>query len=331
MVRAERNNLRARAWILDERDHAILLSLLEHKVLTTDQIKSLYFRSLRRCQHRLKELRDLGLLGSFTPRRGFGEGKPPDCLFLTKAGLSACAERKGVRASDLPWIPDESYRGSQNLAHRLGVNSFFSALVEASRANEGHCLFTWRPEYWVRTKVAEIKPDGFGRYLHADGVCEFYLEYDRGTEAFGALARKLEAYLRLATGWTKEQELIGFPNLLLVVPEEVREEEVGSALRHAVGRLHVPGTLTTAFPLFVASEDGLTELGVLGPVWRHLSTHGERVPLVDLPSRARDLYRSIRCLGRYWTDDDPGRRRRIAPASSPPRFPILTQAQEENR
>jgi hypothetical protein len=32
--------------LLDERDHAVLLSLLEHKVLTTDQIKSLYFRSI---------------------------------------------------------------------------------------------------------------------------------------------------------------------------------------------------------------------------------------------------------------------------------------------
>ncbi len=28
---------------LDERDHALLLSLLEHKVLATHQIKSLYF------------------------------------------------------------------------------------------------------------------------------------------------------------------------------------------------------------------------------------------------------------------------------------------------
>jgi hypothetical protein len=37
----------------------------------------------------------------------------------------------------------------------------------------------------------------------------FYLEYDRGTEAFGALSRKLVGYLRLAAGWTEEQELLG--------------------------------------------------------------------------------------------------------------------------
>ena len=323
MVRAETNDLRARAWIPDERDLAILLSLLEHKVLTTQQIKSLYFRSLRRCQHRLKELKDLGLISSFTPRRGFGEGRPPDCLFLPKLGLSVIAEAKGVRASDLSWIPHESYRGSQNLAHRIGVNAFFCALAEASRGHEGHCLVAWRPEHWVRTKAAEVKPDGFGRYLHPGGACEFYLEYDRGTEAFGALSRKLEGYLRLAAGWTEERDLTGFPNLLIIVPEGVREGEVGSALRHAIGRLSFGGSLTTSVPLYVTSGKQLTHYSVLGSVWRHLTTDGDRVSLVDLPAQPRDLYRTARCLGRYFTDADGDHRRRMSPVSTTPRFPAL--------
>jgi Replication-relaxation len=104
MSREERNEYRARVGSLDERDHAILLSLLQHKVLTTDQIKSLYFRSMRRCQHRLKELKDLELTASFLLRRGFAEGRPSACWFLTKAGLSVCAERKGIWASS-PYIP----------------------------------------------------------------------------------------------------------------------------------------------------------------------------------------------------------------------------------
>jgi hypothetical protein len=167
----------------------------------------------------MKELRDLGFISSFVPARGFGEGRPPACFILTKTGLSEIAHAKGVRTSDLTWVPDHIYRSSQMLAHRLGVNAFFGALAEASRTNEGHCLHTWRPEHWVRTKAAEVKPDGFGRYLHPGGACEFYLEYDRGTEAFGALARKVEGYLRLAAGWTEERHLTGFPNLLLIVPE----------------------------------------------------------------------------------------------------------------
>jgi hypothetical protein len=308
---------------LDERDHALLLSLLEHKVLSTHQIKNLFFRSFRRCQHRMKELKDLGLVSSFTVGRGFGEGRPPACWYLTKAGLGEIADAKGVRAADLSWIPDHGYGSSRMLAHRLGVNAFFCTLAEASRTHEGHCLHTWRPEHWVRTRVAEVKPDGFGRYLHPAGACEFYLEYDRGTEAFGALSRKLERYLQLAVGWTDEQELLWFPNLLLVVPEGVREGEVRSALRQAVTTVHAPGSLATAFPLYVASEDQLVELGVLGPVWKHLPTDGDRLALVDLPAQPGDLYRTTRCFGRYFTDAVPDKRRRISPVSSTPRFHAL--------
>jgi hypothetical protein len=320
MVRAERN---VRMVSLDERDHALLLSLLEHKVLTTNQIKNLYFRSFRRCQHRMKELKDLGLVLSFMVGRGFGEGRPPACFILTKAGLAEIADAKDVRVSDLSWVPDHSYRGSQMLAHRLGVNAFFCALAEASRGHEGHCLATWRPEHWVRTRAAEVKPDGFGRYLHQAGAFEFYLEYDRGTEAFGALSRKLEGYLRLAMSWTEEQELIGFPNLLLIVPEGAREGEVGSALRQAVGTVHARGSLATSFPLSVASEDRHVELGVLAPVWKHLPSDTDRLSLVDLPAQPGDLYRTTRCLGRYFTDTNSSVRRRISPVSATPRFAPL--------
>ena len=316
MARAERNLSRAHASALDERDHHVLLSLLDHKVLTTDQIRSLLFRSLRRCQHRLRELTELELIGSFTARRGFAEGRPPACWFLTKTGLEVVAVAKGVHASDLSWIPDEGYRASRNLAHRLGVNAFFCALAEASRTLPGHCLHAWRPERWVRTPSAEVKPDGFGRYLHPGGACEFYLEYDRGTEAVGALSRKLEGYLRLAAGWTGKRELTGFPNLLVVVPEVEREQDVSAAYRHAAVSVRV----FSSFPLFVTSEDRLTVRGVLGPVWKHVPTDGERFSLLDLPAVPLDTYRATRCLGRYFTDDGPRSRHRISPASATPRF-----------
>jgi hypothetical protein len=323
MVRAERNVSRARASAIDERDLAILLSLLEHKILTTHQITSLHFRSLRRCQHRMRELKGMGLVSSFSMGRGFGEGRAPACWYLTKPGLVEIADARDVRTSDLPWVPDSSYSTNKLIAHRIGVNAFFCALAEASRAFPGHCLATWRPEHWVRTKAAEIKPDGFGRYLHPVGACEFYFEYDRATEARGALTRKLEGYLKLAAGWTREEELTGFPNLLVLVPEEEREEEVATAYRSATTSLHTSGSLAASFPLYVASEDRLTELGVLGSAWKHVPTDGECLALTELPARSSNLYRTARCLGRYFTDTDPSHRRRISPASATPRFRAL--------
>jgi hypothetical protein len=271
----------------------------------------------------MRELKDVGLVSSFSVGRGFGEGRAPACWYLTKPGLVEIADAKDVRTSDLPWVPDSSYRSNKLISHRLGVNAFFCALAEASRALQGHCLATWRPEHWVRTRAAEVKPDGFGRYLHTGGACEFYFEYDRATEARGALTRKLEGYLKLAAGWTREQELTGFPNLLVLVPEEEREEEVATAYRSATTSLHASGSHASSFPLYVACEDQLTDLGVLGPVWKHVPTDGDRFSLADLPARSRDLYRTTRCLGRYFTDADPGHRRRISPTSATPRFRAL--------
>lgn len=320
MARAATTHDSASVYTLDERDRAILVALLDHKILTTDQIRTLFFLSLRRCQHRLKELKELGLIGSFAPRRNFGVGRRPDCLFLTKLGSRECARERGVRASDLSWIPDESYRSSRNLAHRLGVNAFFCALIEGSRTRNDHCLATWRPEHWVRTRAAEVKPDGFGRYVHPGGVCEFYLEYDRGTEAFGALSAKIEGYLRLAAGWTEEEDLLGFPNVLFIVPEARREGEIGSVLRHAIGRSPVRLSAAVSLPLYAAGEEQLLERGVLGNVWRQLVFDGDRLSLVDLPAQPRDLYQSVHCLGQSFTGVD--RWRRISPASSPPRFSV---------
>jgi hypothetical protein len=70
----------------------------------------------------MRELKDLGLISSFSVGRGFGEGRPPACWFLTKLGLGEIAEARGVGASDLSWIPDHSYRGSQMLTHCSGID-----------------------------------------------------------------------------------------------------------------------------------------------------------------------------------------------------------------
>ncbi|MGH2653652.1 MAG: replication-relaxation family protein [Actinomycetota bacterium] len=92
---------------LDERDRAILLALLEYKVLTTRQLRVLFFRSLRRCQHRLWELKDLEIISSFPPPQEFGKGRLPDHRFLTSLGRAVLAHLEGVPRDDLPWVPDE--------------------------------------------------------------------------------------------------------------------------------------------------------------------------------------------------------------------------------
>ncbi len=313
MSQAQRKtDLRALSSVLDERDYAMLRAVLEHKVLTTHQVSVLFFRPLRRCQHRLSELKDLELISSFEPKRDFGQGRSPDHHFLTEVGVSILARREGVPRGVLPWVPDESYADNRNLCHRMGVNAFFCALVEASRLSEGQCLQRWRPERRIETKAGVIQPDGFGRYLHPGGACQFYLEYDRDTEGLTALTRKLRGYLRFAGGW--EQDAV-FPNVLVLVPDEEREAAVLGALA-AAGR----GRSRKAdMPLFATSEAVLAACGVLGSVWSPPDPSDERLCLTELPAIDGRPFDGRWCLGRAWTD--PSARARIAPLSAVPRFP----------
>jgi hypothetical protein len=317
MSQAERKtehqtDLRASSSALDQRDLAILRALLEHKVLTTHQLHVLFFRSLRRCQHRLSELKNLGVITSFQPRRAFGQGRSPEHHFLTNVGVCVLARREGVPRGQLPWVPDETYKENKNLRHRMGVNAFFCALVEASGFNEGHCLHRWRPERKVRTRAGEIQPDGFGRYLHPGGACQFYLEYDRATEGPTALTQKLRNYLTFARGWGEDAS---FPNVLVVVPREPREAEVAVALAAA----HRGGRRKARVPVFLTSEALMAALGVLGPVWLPPDSEGGRLRLTRLPAIDAGPFDPRRCLGRYWTDGDGWSR--VSPLSATPRFP----------
>src|SRR5438093_11589848 len=133
-----KTELQELASSLDERDRAILQALLEYKVLSTNQLQVRFFGSLRRCQHRLRELKDSGIIDSFHPPQTFGRGRSPEHDFLTELGVTVMACREGIPRGELPWVPDGSYRENRNLRHRMGVNAFFCALVEASLAQQGH-------------------------------------------------------------------------------------------------------------------------------------------------------------------------------------------------
>jgi hypothetical protein len=304
--------VRALASSLDERDRAILYALLEHKVLTTHHLRALFFRSLRRCQHRLRELKDLEIISSFPLALEFGKGRLPEHYFLTSLGRAVLAFLEGVPREDLPWVPDETYRDNKNLRHRMGVNAFFCSLAEASLQHEGHCLERWRPERKVRTRAGEIQPDGFGRYLHPCGACEFYLEYDRATEGITALAGKLRGYVRMAAGWG---ERVQFPNLLILVPTAHREPEVARAWTDGA-RGSANGSTVS---VFVTNEELLLVLGVLGPVWLPAGRERDRLCLTELPATDGGPYELGRCLGRYWTEA--GAWPRISPFSWAARFP----------
>jgi hypothetical protein len=250
---------------LNDRDRAILVALLEHKVLLTRQIKTLFFDSLRRCQACLRNLAEPGLIRSFSPPEWNLKGKPPGHWTLTERGVHVTATIKRIPLWGLSWKPASE---DTRLAHRLAVNAFFCALVVASLDNNDHGLHSWKPERTVKMPDGWIRPDGSGRYLHPGGACDFYFELDRGTETVSQLANKLAGYIAIAKNWT-EQGSVGFPNLLILVPDFNRERAVAKAMSEARGRFRASRRLRD-LPFYLSSEDLLCERGILGQVWAPL-------------------------------------------------------------
>lgn len=186
---------------LTERDHEILNMLEVHRVFTTDQICDLFFTNLTTARHRLTTLYQLRLVDRFEPFRS--KGSAPYHYVLDQLGAMVVAANREVEVKQLGWKRDKilALARSQRLAHTIGVNGFFTALVREARRRPGAALVEW----WSEARCAAwakplVKPDGYGAWLDDGKAVEFFLEYDRQTEPLTRVAAKLDGYASLMTG-----------------------------------------------------------------------------------------------------------------------------------
>lgn len=304
---------------LDARERAVLIAIYEHKVLVTEHLKAMFFGSLRRAQDRLRHLAQLGLIEAWYPPQPRGMGKASGHHTLTESGAQVVASLLGIARSELRYVVRDEEDREQDawLAHRIGVNEFFCALIEAGRNHDGHGLAKWVPERTVKTADGWIRPDGYGVYLHPDGALDFYLEYDRGTETTRQLANKLAGYIGVARDWT-EQEAEHFPCVLIVVPSHRRERVVAAAFVDALARFKRADKLAV-LPFYVANEEALSQQGVLGLVWKRLPKLECRLSIIELPATKGLDYELSDCIGRCFTEDAWAR---LKPLARRPLFPV---------
>lgn len=320
------------ARTLDLREREFLVCMFDHEVLLTYQIRVLFFSSLRRCQDVLKKLRDLRLVERDTPSQ-IGMGRAQSMWTLTEEGVRVVAVLKRKPRSAIEWMPRQSFHQTdRHLDHLLGVNRFFVSLVEASLLHPGHGLEKWVAPKQVQSLNNWVTHDGFGRYQHEGGACDFYFEYDRGTEWHDQLIRKLRGYVLMAIKWS-EEGAEHFPNVLVLVPTEKREKSFDKALLAAVESLEIEKKLAVKLPFFISSEERVATDGVLGKVWRAFVPAPEgrllapfllssRLSLVELSSGKAGPFDLDRCLGKKWTDS--GSRSKLRRLPVPPTFPAGT-------
>ena len=304
------------AWLRRRRarELCILAMLSEHRYLTTDQLRELFFpgRTERAAQKHLRWMAaEMGLvarwqqvepvIGGLTPTPRIGGWRwRPSVYLLTERGATVLAHSRGVEAGPLTrrafFAAEHVYR----LEHDLETNAFWVDLAAASRELADQGLYHWvGDDAMHRTfqeQGADLAPDGWGRYLTASTEVLFLLEWDRGTEAAQRISRKARGYLDHYAGRSSEHN-----HLVLVAPTPTREASVRNAIARELRGVRPVRFWTTTTGL-------LQQLGPLGDVWAEVGVPDRpRSPLAVLPGLGRSGRRVEDCIGKpAWWERRPG-------------------------
>ncbi|MFD4559070.1 replication-relaxation family protein [Streptomyces sp. NPDC058469] len=241
---------------LTDRDRWLARMLYEHRVLTTHQITEMAWPSVRAANMRLLRLYQWRVIDRFQPYLTYGTAPMHYVLDLT--GATLLAREEGLDLRDLNYRHDRAtgIAYSLHLAHTVGTNDVFSALVARSRRpNATGQLTAW----WSETRCAKhfgdiVRPDAYGLWhksIPTPTAFEWFLEFDFGTERPDRLGAKLVGYAKLATTTG-----ISTP-VLFWVPTARREAAVRRALYDAVSALDDPSLVpvATSSAEFLGNQD----------------------------------------------------------------------------
>jgi hypothetical protein len=252
------------------------------------QVARLFFDSHKRASARLLDLLGLGMVERFRPYRE-GWGSHPWHWVLGREGAAVLAADRGGDEPARRWRGEHAlaYASGMRLAHLVGVNEFHACLAGRARRSGDASLADWMTAAEAARWCDRLtSPDAWGRWEESGRTVEFFLEYDRGTEALGRLADRLAGYERLesergASAWV----LFAFE----------------SARRERTARAALAGTTVP-----VATAGLLDGVEPQEAVWLPLRPSGERLrlsALADAPKPPEALGRCAEGGPRAWRFD----------------------------
>ncbi|MEV0772766.1 replication-relaxation family protein [Nocardia salmonicida] len=217
---------------LSDRDIYVLEDIERFRLLTTSQIRRLYFTTghqtvaagTRACTRVLQRLRSHGLISTLTRRVG-GVRQGSDSLTWQ---LAATGERLLRHLHQRPYRRRYREPSLHFIEHTLAVASLGVLLREAGARNavevvdlavEGHAH---RPFVGAGGAREVVKPDLLAITATDDFEQHWMIEADRGTEHDPHLGRKLSAYHRYYDTGRYQAKHGLFPSVLWVVPDPRR-------------------------------------------------------------------------------------------------------------
>ena len=280
-----------------ERDREIAWLLYRQKLLTTDQLRLLFFSSLRRCQDRLLWLHRHRVIDRFYPSGPFSLGKPQAHWLLDEVGAHLVAARLGRERKSLAWDRQQDFHQHSHLAHRLECNAFVCSVVAASLDTEDVWVGDWGlgweaiKQPWPSLGGYEAtKPDAGFTLSTPYGLVVIALEWDRATEPMATLLAKIARY-----GTTlKESRAQRRTNVCFVVPSERRANRLRREGEDAAK--HVPEAR-----FWVTTTAQLESHGPLGEIWRCLDHEDRPYGLAEFETvDGAEKTPREQALGRRW-------------------------------
>jgi Replication-relaxation len=299
---------------LTPRDLSILMALYRYRYLNVFQIQQLFFPSIRSCQIRLKQLHESGVIHRWKILEAGNFHRCPSTVLLSVRGARLVALHHDEDPKILMSRAEDAVYNSASMLHDLQANQLFIDLARASAAQSEEGLYHWVGEASCRRSMRERNdrfapsaapaPDGWGRYLTADGEIWFCLEWERGTASGRRQWDKVQSYCHYYT-YFKDPELT---NVLFVVPDDRRVER----LRHMLWQATSPRRHRRTCTFWVASAESLWSAGPLAPLWlgpaprrrstaRSYSSESAR-SLTQLQRRPRSRYPAGDCIAKqaWW-------------------------------
>ncbi len=296
-----------------ERDREIAWLLYRQKIFTTDQLRLLFFGSLRRCQDRLLWLYRHRVIDRFYPAGPFSLGKPQAHWLLDEVGAHLVAARLGRERKSLAWDRQQDFHEHAQLVHRLECNRFVCSVIAATLDTQDVWVGVWEPgwgaikPHWSIPPYESARPDASFTLSTPLGLVAVAVEWDRATESMATLAGKISRYqltLERAQCWH---------NVCFVVPGEHRAHRLRQE-----GRQDARQVPSVRF--WVTTTDDLEADGPLGDIWRCIGGADRAYSMADFEMLDGAATTSCeQALGWRWQAPMPERWAALSPLRAPGR------------
>ncbi len=223
---------------LDQRDRELVQTVARFRVMSSRQLKTLFFiggssqAMARAANRRLARLCELTLLTRL-PRRvgGVRAGSNGMVFALGVAGQRLLAGSSPPRRRRSPHTP-----GSRYLAHTLAVADLYVTLMQLTSAGECELLaFEAEPECWREYSgqfgaVVVHKPDAAVRLAVGEFELSWLVEVDLATESLTTIERKAQRHLDFHRSGVERRARGIAPRVLWTVPNHERLDAIAFAL-----------------------------------------------------------------------------------------------------